>query len=305
MKKSKISFKQFVKSRLSARQLYFVDKVYRKTIKLFPNLRKLLNFQVSTEMIYAETSDYKNNAPNSISVILCGYKRPHTVAEQLLAVQNQTHKPEEILFWQNKADKSINFDSNVVSKMKSAISNYNFGVWARFAYALNCKSEYVCILDDDTIPGRKWLENCLTSFKKKPGLYGTIGLVFDSTDTYYKAQRFGWDGVNNEDITEVDIVGHAWFFKREMLSTYWRDLQDFEDMYVGEDMHFSHMLQKYTDLKTYVPPHPIDSKELWGSTKGEKYGGDAVATAGFAVPIMDKYYKKIISRGFKIIRESK
>ncbi len=41
---------------------------------------------------------------------------------------------------------------------------------------------------------------------------------------------------------------------------------------VGEDIHFSHMIQKYTDFGTYVPPHPKDNQELWGSTKGEEYG---------------------------------
>ena len=32
------------------------------------------------------------------------------------------------------------------------------------------------------------------------------------------------------------------------------------------------MIQKYTDFGTYVPPHPKDNKDLWGSIKGEEYG---------------------------------
>jgi hypothetical protein len=32
-------------------------------------------------------------------------------------------------------------------------------------------------------------------------------------------------------------------------------------------MHFSYMLQKYANIPTYVPPHPRNNKELWGSTK--------------------------------------
>lgn len=238
---------------------------------------------------------------NSISVILSGYKRPHAFVEQFNCVQNQTTKPNEILFWKNHFD-NINFDIDTVNNCKSIFSNHNFGVWARFSYALNCKSDYVCIFDDDTIPGERWLENCLESFKQKPGLYGTIGLIYASSDTYYGAQRVGWDGINNEEIKQVDIVGHAWFFSRDMLTLFWRELPSLDDiLYVGEDMHFSYMLQKYSDLKTYVPPHPVNNKSLWGSLKGIEYGGDSNATGNFAVPIMNDYFKKIISSGFKTI----
>jgi microcystin-dependent protein len=63
------------------------------------------------------------------------------------------------------------------------------------------------------------------------------------------------------------------------------------------------MIQKYTSMKTYVPPHPVSDKSLLGSLKGFQYGGDGVATANFAVPMMDEYYKKIINSGFKVINE--
>jgi hypothetical protein len=237
----------------------------------------------------------------NVTVILSAYKRFHCLTEQYNSIQNQTIKPNEILLWQNKSEFSNKFDTDSLHNVKHTNSNDNFGVWSRFAHALNSKSKYVCIFDDDTIPGTKFIENCVNSFEQKNGLYGTIGLIYKSSETYLGAQRVGWDGINNENTTQVDIVGHSWFFEREMLSTFWRELPDINDFYVGEDMHFSHMLQKYTDLKTYVPPHPIHDKEMWGSLKGWEYGGDNHATANFAVPIMDEYYKKIVNKGFKII----
>ena len=238
----------------------------------------------------------------TISVILSGYRRPHTFVEQYQSVMNQSIQPSEVLFWQN-SHMGEGFDSNVMSQCKSVISNHNFGVWSRFAYALNCKSDYICIFDDDTIPGQRFLENCLNSFEKKPGLYGTIGLVYPSSETYHDADRVGWKGLNNEEIEVVDIVGHAWFFSRDMLSIFWREMPDPDCIYVGEDMHFSYMLQKYSDMKTYVPPHPSSDTSMWGSLKGAYYGGDIHATGNFAVPLMDDYYKKIVSKGFKIIKE--
>ena len=78
--------------------------------------------------------------------------------------------------------------------------------------------------------------------------------------------KYGWNNPNSE-IMEVDIVGHSWFFKREWLSCYWRELPDIKSSsFVGEDIHFSYTLQKYLNLSTYVPPHPKNNKSLWGST---------------------------------------
>jgi glycosyltransferase involved in cell wall biosynthesis len=237
---------------------------------------------------------------NTVSAILSGYRRPHALQEQYNSVKDQTIKPNEILFWKNHYQVD-NFNQDIINNCISAISNNNFGVWARFAYALNCKSKYICIIDDDTIPGSRWLENCINSFEEKPGLYGTIGLIYKSSETYMGAQRVGWDGINNDEIMEVDIVGHAWFFSREMLSLFWREMPDPNDKFVGEDMHFSYMLQKYSDMKTYVPPHPVSDKSLWGSLHGFKYGADHNATGNFAVPMMDEYFKKIVKTGFKVI----
>lgn len=237
----------------------------------------------------------------SVTVILSGYKRPHTLGVQYNAVVSQTVRPTDILFYQNESEYSNNFDPEILRHIKHTRSNFNTGVWGRFAHALNCKTKYICIFDDDTIPGERFLENCINSFNEKPGLYGTIGLVFNN-DTYYSPERYGWDVNNNDEITQVDIVGHCWFFSREMLSAFWRELPDENDFYVGEDMHFSHMLQKYTDYKTYVPPHPIGDKSLWGSIHALQLGCDNVATANFAVPMMDEYYRKIVDRGFKIIK---
>ena len=103
----------------------------------------------------------------SITVILNGYKRGNQLTEQLNALNNGTVKPDEILLWYNNPgdDSLINYD--IMSEIPTALCNYNFGVWARFAFAFNARSEYVCIFDDDTIPGSRWLENCLETMKTK------------------------------------------------------------------------------------------------------------------------------------------
>tara|TARA_A100001234_G_scaffold148456_1_gene130637 strand:+ start:1101 stop:1418 length:318 start_codon:yes stop_codon:yes gene_type:complete len=98
-----------------------------------------------------------------ITIILNTYKRTKYLNKQLKAIKKQSVKVNEILIWQNKYYGKKNKQKDIIF----ASSNYNFGVWARFAFALNSKSEFVCILDDDTIPGKNWLKNCLRTIEKK------------------------------------------------------------------------------------------------------------------------------------------
>jgi GT2 family glycosyltransferase len=81
------------------------------------------------------------------------------------------------MLWQNNIE---GFDTNLTSSLITASCNKNLGVWARFAYALNASTEYVCIFDDDTIPGNRWLENCLNTIQTHNGLLGTAGIRFKS-----------------------------------------------------------------------------------------------------------------------------
>jgi hypothetical protein len=235
-----------------------------------------------------------------VSVIFNGYKRPHTLRLQYEALKSQTIVPKDYLYWQNTMP-GIQYDYETAPKLVSALSNVNFGVWSRFYYALNVRTPWVCIFDDDTIPGNKWIENCLDTFENYPGLLTTIGVVVNHAD-YGFERRVGWDS-QNESVEQVDFGGHAWFFHRDMLSTFCRELPPIDHVFsVGEDIHFSWMLQKYTQYKTWVPPHPKSDKEMWGSLKGWEHGGDAVATAGNGgIPHMAKYLRYAYDNGFKFI----
>jgi hypothetical protein len=208
----------------------------------------------------------------TVSIVLNSYKRTRWFEEQLNAIKNQTVPVNEIFVWQNKSDAEP-IPSNLRDDVIFVDCNQNLGVWSRFALALNCRSDYIAIFDDDTIPGPKWLENCINTHKTHPGLLGTVGVVFgDKYYTWNKVNRIGWC-TPNETTEKVDIVGHCWFFHRDLLSVFWRELPNKHYVpIVGEDIHFAKMIQKYTPYGVYVPPHPANKKELWGSIKGEPYG---------------------------------
>jgi len=214
-----------------------------------------------------------------VSVILNCFRRPNTLALQIEALNKQTIKPIEILIWQNKGDLQDfePLNKEIQQNCRTSISNINYGVWSRFAYALNSHGDYICIFDDDTIPGERWLENCINTHDKSRGVLGTVGVIFH--DFYYRNYaRHGWPNPNNE-IRQVDIVGHSWFFDREMLGAFWREAQVPLHALSGEDVHLSYAVQKYLNLNTYVPPHPEEDKSLWGSQPEEAtiFGVDEVA----------------------------
>ncbi len=235
-----------------------------------------------------------------ITAILNGFKRPQFLEGQINAIRNQTIPPAEIMLWQNN---TVGFDTNLTNSITTAASNKNLGVWARFAYALNAKTEYICIFDDDTIPGPRWFENCINTMKTHEGLLGTIGLIYHNPTSYRPNTRYGWTEVNNDEPIRVDIVGHAWFFKREWLSAYWREFPPQGFDCVGEDMHFSAMIQKYLGLNTYVPPHPTNDKSLWGSIYGWELGTEPNALSFIPqnLHLMNNYHNHLINNGFKLI----
>jgi hypothetical protein len=244
---------------------------------------------------------------NDITVVINAYKRPYSTYQQVQSIYNQKNVSVREMFYVQNTLPNVQYDSRLLSLpgVTSFIMSRNLGVWGRFYAALNARTNWVCILDDDTIPGNLWLQNCLETYKTHPGLLGTIGLRFANRE-YHIERRIGWDGPN-ENVEQVDIVGHSWFFHRDMLSLYCRELPPIDhNMIVGEDIHGSYMLQKYSEYKTYVPPHPINNKEMWGSLHGWTLGGDHNATAGNGgMPLMKEFMKRYTDSGFKMMYELK
>jgi hypothetical protein len=184
------------------------------------------------------------------------------------------------------------------------ICEENVGVWGRFNYARQAKCEYVCVFDDDTIPGSRWLENCWTQFQKQAGIYGTIGIVLTQKGLYPAGGHFrvGWASPYGKCV-EVDFVGHSWFFKREWLEYMFDGTEAYQQFkYVGEDMGLSFTCQKH-GIKTFVPPHPLDDMELWGSMPnysmflGRDYGSVSQNSANMAK--MQDAVRLYISNGWK------
>lgn len=234
--------------------------------------------------------------------ILTVYKRPEYLREQVEAVLNQTFPPTEVWFVFNSRSEFNNYIDHedgdlwydivdriteVTGKEPVCIDfNPNKKYHARFAVGLLTNSYYVSFFDDDSVCGARWFENCYNCEQQQPGIYGSAGVILDSPQ-YVHHRRAGWPSRNKE-IQRVDLVGHAWFMKRAYLPSMWIDpVFTFEN---GEDIQLSFQAQKYAKVNTFVPPHPEDCKEMWGSTKGWEYGNDEKASSNGSLKDIPQFY---------------
>ena len=220
---------------------------------------------------------------NNITVILNCYKRPEYLKEQIEAIENQTIKPKEIWIWYNNPEDREQIDlSEEFGDYKIINSNHNFKFHGRFALGLLAQTEYVVFFDDDTIPGPRWFENCFNTLEKTgDAILGTAGVFFTGeldTYNYSRHTKIGWNGSGYNEIRKVDLVGHSWFLRKQNLKyLFYEEPMTWDN---GEDIQLSYLSLKYGNIETYVPPHPPENQDLWGSMHktGWAYGTDNSAS---------------------------
>ena len=239
------------------------------------------------------------------TAILNVFQRDKNLVTQIEHLNDQSFKPSEILIW-NNGNKNVDLTSlQAATKIPITLSqcSENLGVWARFAFALNSRYKFILLLDDDILPGKRWVENCYENFLQVEGLYGTRGVSFLSSNRYTPFEHVGWRNPNNERC-EVDIIGHSWFFKREWLTAYWElaDIESYSPL-AGEDMQMSFAIQKKYGLGSYVPPHPEHDKEMWGNILLDNQLSEdehAISLADGAFLRFDAALQKLNHKGFQI-----
>tara|TARA_B100002019_G_scaffold124196_2_gene106911 strand:- start:17189 stop:17908 length:720 start_codon:yes stop_codon:yes gene_type:complete len=238
-----------------------------------------------------------------ITVILNCYKRAEYLKEQIEAIRNQSVAPEEIMIWSNRPEEGQQYNLDDLG-VKVAYSNTNMKFHARFAYGLLAKTEYVAFFDDDTIPGKDWFKNCLACMKTGNYILGSAGVRLEG-DAYDPCKKVGWNGYLSNQLEMVDLVGHAWFMKRDTLKYLWQEYPiSWEN---GEDIQLSAFAYMNGGIETAVPPHPDFNKDLWGSIKGYEKGDDKNASHWKSnhAPLRNQICKELSDRGYKRVLKRK
>jgi len=213
----------------------------------------------------------------TVTAILTVYKRGQYLSAQIDALKNQSVPPDEIWVWCNSSDTDIQDYSAIADRV--VVSNTNWKFWGRFAMANMARTQYVCLFDDDILPQPNWIKNCLDTFKGGiHGILGGSGVILPVKGGYSSKHKVGWNGHHYNEVTQVDLVGHAWFFDKRLLRFMWEEPpHSWEN---GEDIHFSAMVLKHGGLGTYVPPHPENDHSLWSCRPdfGKAVGRESSAT---------------------------
>ena len=262
---------------------------------------------------YAEQSCWmfdRKKISIDVDVVLSCYKRPQILAQQLDAIKNQTLKPRRIFLYQDGIDGyyKINLNDKILKEFNACkISEVNGGVWKRFEFAEEiCKSPYICIFDDDTIPGARWFENCHMNMMQQRGIYVTNACLLRDTQNYPASALWaGWH-TSNAKTCAVDFGGHSWFFEQEYLQ--WMLAKPYSKNYklCGEDMTLSFVAYE-RGFGTYAPQHPKKILSLWGSLPelGWKYGMDenAISMNTANLKTMGKFLSDLRADNYKCLLE--
>ena len=233
----------------------------------------------------------------STTVVLTAWKRD-SITEQLQRLQNQSKADElDICVWQN--DNHIDLEparKEYGFKLIHSSNNYKFH--GRFTVPLLAQTEYCVIVDDDTLPNPKWIEKCMSLCSDHNCIVGGNGRVLHPQFKMY--DEFCID--DPQDDTEVDYVGHCWFFKTEWAREFWKFKQP--SYQTGEDISFCAALKIAKGIRSVV-----SGKRNWeevGDSDRRKYGTDAHSSYTNESSIIRRdtiipYWK---SMGWKFINET-
>lgn len=243
-----------------------------------------------------------------ISVILNVYNRHYTLEKQIECIKNQSIPidSKNIHIWYNKSDEpqELPKDKNI----NTYVINWNTKFFGRFTIPLIVRTSYIALFDDDTMPGKDWLKNCLETINnpETDGILGTTGVIIHGKE-YIDQHKIGWNSIKNNKTERVDLVGHAWFFRQEWAKYLWYENPVSWDN--GEDIMFSYLCQKYGKINTFVPPHPENNMDIWGNDlriyKEEGDDKHATYTKGGHIKIRNEVCSYCVDNGWKTVQKVK
>ncbi|EPS59402.1 hypothetical protein M569_15406, partial [Genlisea aurea] len=263
--------------------------------------------------------DLSNSEIPKVKIILNHFKRK-TLCAQLDSLLHQT-LPFHTLWVLSFASPNEEHLRTVVSdyndsRISFISSGYDFKYYGRFQMALQTEGiDFVYILDDDMIPGKKMLEilcHVAGTEKYKHAIFGSIGriLPFMSKDglsfpSYQKSHTKeaglylpdpAYD-IRVERIFEVDFLSSSWFLSAELINTIFIEIPF--TFRTGEDLHLSYQLQKYRGISSYVLPVDQNDKDTWGDSDHRlAYISETTSIFKDIVSLRDRQWWRALTSGY-------
>lgn len=223
-----------------------------------------------------------------VTIVLNIWKRNH-ISEQINSLLSQTILPREIWI--------IHYEDNVIIKnvvefykqyFQNIIiikSDKNLKYFGRFSLAINITTNFSWLIDDDVIPGNKWMENCVNKCESLNSVIASTGRIIpknnfqpekyrdvDRNKYFVGDMNFLFKNFCEKD-TIVDYGCNSYFFKTKWLKAYWSIWP--ATFLTGEDIHLSATCKYVLGIDTYV----IEQSDIASSGNTKKaYGNDDTAT---------------------------
>lgn len=209
-----------------------------------------------------------------VTVYLNCFERPEFFRRQLQALRAQSVQPAHVVTLVNPG--SVNQDERALSgaQVMMVRTNVNLGPWFRFTMALEAPTKYVCILDDDTLPGPRWLEAAIQRLEAEESALehsGDVGgLCVAATGQVYRSDSaadhysVGPHSPREEELA-VDVGGQGWVLRKDMLLAA-AALPRQGNGRLGWALHLAAALQ-LRDVLTIVLPYDPHNKEAWGMSE--------------------------------------
>ncbi|XP_058094505.1 uncharacterized protein LOC131240355 [Magnolia sinica] len=264
-------------------------------------------------------SKWDSRRPNvpKITVILNHFKRK-TLCSQLDSLLHQTvpfHSIWVLAFGSpNELSLKRIVDSYNNSKISFVSSSYDFKYYGRFQMALQTEADFVYILDDDMIPGKKMLEilsHVAGTEKYQNSVLGSIGRILpfrqkDFSFPSYRKFRSKEAGLYLPDpayditvdrIVQVDFLSSSWFLSADLVKTLFVETPF--TFITGEDLHLSYQLQKYRNAGSFVLPINPKDKETWGDSEHRlAYVSETTVIFKDIVQVRDDQWWRALSTGY-------
>ncbi|MQL95643.1 hypothetical protein Taro_028318 [Colocasia esculenta] len=264
-------------------------------------------------------SKWSKNGPNvaKITVILNHFKRK-TLCAQLESLLHQTVPFHNVWVLSFGSPNELGLRRIVESYNDSRISfissSYDFKYYGRFQIALQSEADFIYILDDDMIPGKRMLEilsHVGGTDKYQNSVLGSIGRILpfrqkDFTFPSYRKFRSKEAGLYLPDpaydiavdkIVQVDFLSSSWFLSTDLVKTLFVETP-FTWM-TGEDLHLSYQLQKYRNAGSFVLPVDQNDKETWGDSEHRlAYVSETTVIFKDIVQVRDDQWWRALSTGY-------
>lgn len=212
---------------------------------------------------------FNNISRNDWVAVITLWKRVEYLEEQLDAVFGQSVPPEKVILIQNEYHFDIPNDIRSRDRVEVIQSGLN-SLYTRWIVGYLADAKFVCVFDDDVIPGSNWIQSCIRASEKHNALVGPSGRRAKPSETP------AWESVEtvgSNDDAICDWVCNSYFFQTAWIK-YIVEARRYRGSHkTFDDIQLATTLKALGNINCVVPAQPGSDERLNGHLK-RKYGHD-------------------------------